>query len=45
VARPSLSFVLLLAPAPLPLPVPRLPCIPVERRSLTAYAALAGAGG
>jgi transposase len=44
-ARPYRSLVLLPEPAPLPPPGPRLPRIQVERRPLTAYAALAGAGG
>ena len=44
-ARPYRSLVLLPKPAPLPPSVPGLPRIRVERRPLTAYAALAGAGG
>ena len=44
-ARPYRSLVLLPEPAPLPPPSPGLPRIRVERRPLTAYAALAGAGG
>lgn len=42
--RPYRSLVLLPEPTPLPAPVPGLPRIRVERRPLTAYAALAGAG-
>lgn len=42
--RPYRSLVLLPEPASLPPPRPALPRIPVERRPLTAYAALAGAG-
>jgi len=44
-ARPYRSLALLPEPAPLPPPGPGLPRIQVERRPLTAYAALAGAGG
>jgi hypothetical protein len=44
-ARPYRSLVLLPEPAPLPPPVSGLPRVLVERRPLTAYAALAGAGG
>ena len=42
--RPYRSLVFLPEPAPLPPPGPALPRIQVERRPLTAYAALAGAG-
>ena len=44
-ARPYRSLVLLPEPASLPGSLPQLPGIQVERRPLTAYAALAGAGG